>query len=257
MKKVNILSIYSLIFILALSGCQNFSWLPKEKPTETTKKTVKTDGVHKSYKKNGTLYSEISYKNGERDGLAVVYYPDGKIKQSIDFKNGEKDGLAKIYYESGILNRETSYKEGIKNGPQKKYFQDETLASSITYKDDLPGTDLKEYLKSGKEKSNYPSLIVKQIDRLKESGKYIIEVTFSKNPRRADYYFGELIDGKFFQPYSLEKLPEKNGVAYYTIKPPPGIFIMRKINVVGKLKTSRRNLLIKQKTVNLAIEVAI
>lgn len=251
----SVLLIIIPINLMLLQACQNFTWLPQgEEKTEITNNTTKKNGLVKAHHSNGRLLSEINYKNGVKDGLAKSYYKNGRIKNEILYKDGIKEGIAKLYYQEGGLNRETTYLNGIRQGVLKKFRQDGKVSSEVTYKDGMMGSDLKEFLKSGKERSSYPTLKLTSIDKIATTGEYIIKVTFSKNAKRADYYLGALQDGKFFEKELLKKLTENNGVGYYVIKPPPGMFTMQKLHFIGRLKTARGNWMVREKVFNLAIE---
>ena len=78
-------------------------------------------------------------------------------------------------------------------------------------------------------------------------------MTFSKNPRRGVYYDGELIEGEFFDENSVLRLAQKFGVGEIRIKVDDGEFVNRTFNIVGVLKTPRRNLYIVQKSYTLKV----
>ncbi len=246
--------ILGTVLILGQS-CQNFTLLPKEETATASKSnTTKKNGLVKTHRSNGKLLSEINYKNGVKHGLARSYYENGRVKNEITYKNGIKEGIAKLYYQEGGVNRETPYVNGARQGVLKKFRYNGEVSSEVTYKDGMMGNDLKEFLKSGNERSSYATLKLTAIDKIATTGEYTIKVTFSKNANRADYYLGQLEEGKYFKKELMKKLPENNGVGYYVLKPPPGMFTMQKLHFVGRLKTARGNWLIREKVFNLAIE---
>ena len=248
-------SYFQILAVLALlSSCDGFTWLPKSEETEKVSSGKTKDGLVKTYRESGVLYSEINYVNGIKHGISKSYSKSGKLQFIIPYDSGRKHGVSKLHYEDGKVRRETAYVYGVKEGLRKNYWTNGNLSSSVSYKNDLLGNDLKEYMKSGEEKPKYENLKVWSVDNLKTTGEYKINVTFDKNAKRAEYFIGELKDGKYLDELSMIRIPIYNGVGQLTYTPPPGIFVMEKLNIVGKLKTTRGNFLIREKTFNLAIE---
>lgn len=237
-----------IILVLSLQSCQKFG--NKE---ESKRNSNEKDGLVKTFRKDGSLFSEINYVNGQIHGVSKRYSKWGNFQFLDTYENGRKNGKSLQFYADGQVMRETNYMNGQINGATKSYWATGELSSSITYKEDLPANDLKEFMKSGKEKK-YETLLIQTIDELNTSGEYTLKIRFSKNAKRADYFIGQLVDGKYFAENELVKIPEKNGEGVLIYKPPPGGFIMKKLNIIGKLKTARGNILIRQKTYNLAIE---
>ncbi|MFT7032482.1 MAG: hypothetical protein ACJA2S_000982 [Cyclobacteriaceae bacterium] len=240
-----------ILFFISVLSIQSCQYLDKK--NESKSDSNKKDGSVKTFRKDGNLFSEINYVNGRMHGISKRYSKRGKLQFLDSYVDGIKNAKSLQFYPDGKVMRETSYMHGQKNGVTKAFWATGTLSSSITYREDLPANDLKEFMKSGKEKK-YETLLIQAIDELNTSGKYILKIKFSKNAKRADYYIGELVDGKYFAEYELAKIPEKNGVGMLVFKPPPGGFIMKKYNIIGKLKTARGNILIRQKIYNLAID---
>lgn len=236
------------ISVLSLQSCQYIGHKNEAKNDSNEK-----NGLVKAFRKDGGLFSEINYVNGRMHGVSKRYSKSGSLQFLDSYVDGRKNGKSLQFYPDGQAMRETNYINGQKNGTAKVFWATEELSSSITYREDLPANDLKEFMKSGKEKK-YETLLIQVIDELNTSGEFTLKITFSKNAKRADYYIGELIDGKYFAEHELAKIPEKNGVGMLIFKPPPGGFIMKKYNIIGKLKTARGNILIRQKIYNLAIE---
>ena len=211
-----------------------------------------SDGLRKTYRKDGSILSEANYKNGKLDGVSKNFYDNGNVQNLITYKNGIKDGLVQTNYKKGNLNRETTYKNGLIDGYKKIFFKNGKVSSEQHYKSDYPGL-LKEFSSSGKEKESYPELIIKPVNNIIASGEFILEVTFSENGRRAEYYEGELIDGEFFDEFDVIRLAEQDGVGLYRIKVNPGERIDNTVTLIGVLKTPRRNRYIVQKSYQLSI----
>ena len=61
------------------------------------------NGLVRKYFGNGSLKSEIPYKDGKREGIARLYYENGRVKEEGLYKEGKLVGKVKKYYENGFL----------------------------------------------------------------------------------------------------------------------------------------------------------
>ena len=97
--------------------------LKRNSPPDSVTPTVTdaSDGVHKTYYKNGHLEKEITYKNNKQDGVYRTYYEDGRLHQEKYYKDGKLDGVFKAYDDEGVLYFEISYKEGVQDGITNSY----------------------------------------------------------------------------------------------------------------------------------------
>ncbi len=157
---------------------------------------------------------------------------------------------AKQYYENGNLQMEFPYKDGKKHGLRKKYWENGQLQSQMTYVMGEPKADLVEWKKSGEKLTTYPRLIVKQIDNISKNGEYIVQAYFSSNPQKGTYYIGELEDGVI--PKYPDQMTKNGKIGEIIFRPAPGTFFMKKFNIIGKFKTGYGNILIVEKSINLA-----
>ncbi|WP_436516212.1 toxin-antitoxin system YwqK family antitoxin [Ekhidna sp. To15] len=206
----------------------------------------------KTYYDNGTLKSEIQVDTtNNRHGLSKNYYPDGTLKTEIAYNHGTKEKAIQ-YYENGNKYLEFNYKNGRKEGKRTKYWENGKVQSYLEYKKDYPRAGLVEFNKSGKQRKNYPNLIVRQYDNLKTNGEYIVEVYFDKQPARGTYYYGQLIDG--FMHVENVEIEKKNGKGRIVYRPMPGTFKMEKLKLVGKYITLYANPYITETSINLAID---
>jgi antitoxin component YwqK of YwqJK toxin-antitoxin module len=73
---------------------------------------VMKNGIQITYYKDGSVNTEISYKNGKLDGISKQYYPNGVIRRLDRYSNGEVIGISKKYYDNGTLESETKFKKG-------------------------------------------------------------------------------------------------------------------------------------------------
>ena len=214
------------------------------------------ENVVKKYYDNGKLKSSYEVNDlQQKHGLAKTYSSKGKLKQSFVYENGEKI-KATQYYKNGQPLMEIDYKNGVKDGFIRRYYDNGNLESETPYKEDYAGVGIKEYKKSGELKTYYPELVVKPIDRIKSTGKYIVEVYFDKNPGRGTYYIGELTEGKYLN-YRIDELPRSNYHGQFIITPAPHAMIMEKLSFVGVYKTPTGNKHIVQKDFNLVIDNSI
>jgi antitoxin component YwqK of YwqJK toxin-antitoxin module len=63
------------------------------------------------YHKNGQMYGQGRFKDGERDGLFTYWHENGEKKEEGIYKKGKKYGEWTYWYENG-QNRKITYKDG-------------------------------------------------------------------------------------------------------------------------------------------------
>lgn len=206
----------------------------------------------KTHYKNGKLKAEVLIdKDRQRHGLSKQYHESGELKTEIIYNHGVKEEAIQ-YYANGNKQMEFLYKDGKKHGKRNRYWTNGKLQSVLEYHEGDPKTGLIEYNEQGKKITNYPKLVVKHIDNLDNTGRYTIQVYFSKNMSRGKYYSGKLKNGVFDNTYIQLKKSNNKGIVTY--RPSPGTFVMEKINVIGRYKTPYGNPYIVQKQINVAID---
>jgi antitoxin component YwqK of YwqJK toxin-antitoxin module len=94
-----------------------------------------TDGVHKTFFKNGKLEREVTYKNNVLDGDYRTYYENGRVHQEKHYKDGKLNGVFKAYDEENVLYFENNYKDDKQDGISNKYYMNGILQYRDTYKD--------------------------------------------------------------------------------------------------------------------------
>lgn len=213
------------------------------------------DNVVRSYARDGKLKTEISMKSGLKDGICKNYYSNGKVSLEMTYEAGKRHGWAKRYYETGILYQETEYKNDKIDGIRKKYWEDGKLMSEEHFVDDFPCNSLKEYQTDGSMKMEYPTIIITPVDRLREEGSYVLNLSLSNKSKRVKYYKGKLSPSGCLTG-GLEPLLVDSGtgigqVRYYLS---PGAFQMEEVHVIAAFETSMRNTFLAQKSYNLSIE---
>ena len=242
------LSLLSLALLLMLSvGCEQAAKKPKEK------KVKKLEGMVKHYHKDGSLASEITYKDKKRHGYAKGYYTNGALQGEFNYVDGELHGINKIYHLNGKVYRETPYVQGKIEGIQKLYRKDGTLLAEIPYKAGELGIGTKEYKTDGTLKKQLPALKVEHIDNLLKKNEYIVRVTLTETNKKAKFYLGELTEGKF-KGDKLRFTPSKNGVMELIYPLPPGAFIMETVHVVAETETKMDTPYLLATKINIAAE---
>ena len=85
---------------------ENGDTLILEKPLDKFK-------MERKYYKNGQIWEEYNYKDGELDGKYTHYWENGQIGSDGNYKDGKEDGKWIWYYENGQIWKEVNYKDGI------------------------------------------------------------------------------------------------------------------------------------------------
>lgn len=62
---------------------------------------------------NGTVISEVLYKNGAREGIARFWYPSGALSTEEVYAKNTRHGLCTEWYENGSLKLQAMYEHGI------------------------------------------------------------------------------------------------------------------------------------------------
>jgi len=237
-----------LVLTIIIFSCES-------KTSDSTKTKGEKDGIVKSYSKDGTLLSEINYKNGVREGLGKSYYKNGNLQFLIPYSGGKRQGVVKKYYASGKIYQETEFVSDKKTGLQKTYEENGKLRSEAIFDDGEPCLGLKEYLLDGSQKKKYPTIVTKIEDKVKSSGEYKIYLSLDNGSEKVKFYRGELTK-KGCLSNRLVPLPYnkklKRSELRYTI--PVGTFLMEEVNVVAEVTTLAGNSYLIRKVINVAID---
>jgi antitoxin component YwqK of YwqJK toxin-antitoxin module len=205
--------------------------------TETAAKGNLRHGLTRNFDREGHLLSQVSYVNNIKDGMATNFYPiSGKVNSTLVYKNGIKEGDEIWYYESGKPYRVTPYIQGYAEGMQKYYYEDGKLKAEVPWKKGKPGTGLKEYNKDGSIITDYPQLIIRQKDYIRQANKVILTIEMSDAKADAKFYRGSLTEGKFLSDKLLE-LAKQNGISQIDYNVPPGSTISEKVIITANFKT--------------------
>lgn len=88
---------------------QEFYPSSQNKRIEGFFKNNQRDGLWKSWRQDGKLWSEGEFKNGLHHGITKVYHENGQLYYSGTFQNDQRSGIWKFYDETGKLVKEVDY----------------------------------------------------------------------------------------------------------------------------------------------------
>lgn len=214
----------------------------------------KKDGITKSYRKNGSLFSEITMKEGKRNGISRNFFANGKVSVEAYYKDDKKDGIFKQFYEDGTLMKEIEYKEDQVNGFSKKFRDDGRPAWQAKFSMDSPCNGLVEYYLNGTKKTEYPSIVIEATDRLKDLGEFTLNIRLSDGTTTVSFYEGQLTASGCLDIAKARKIySPKMGTAILDYHLVPGGFVMEEIHIIAVVKTAQSNSYITTRSYNLAI----
>jgi antitoxin component YwqK of YwqJK toxin-antitoxin module len=224
----------------------------KKKKTRKEDQLVK-DGISRAYYPDGKLRAEIPMKGGRRNGLAIEYYNDGKKHLEINYADGKHEGLTTRYWENGNLYEQTNYSKGEMHGIRKRYRKDGKLASESRFNSGAPCLGLQEFLQDGSAKKKYPTIVIEPVDMLLKEQRYALRLSMSDKSGNVTFYEGDLDGGCIGY---LEEIPKttKKGVSELSYYLPEGMFVMKTLNIIARVKTAQGNFFVTQRKYNLAIE---
>lgn len=233
-----------LFLVIILFGCTN----TKEIQVPTVK-----DGIITEYREDGRLYKELAYKSDKLHGLSKIYHPNGKLYLETEYANDKRHGLTKQYFKTGILYSETHYDSGKISGVLRKYHKDGKLKAESRYKAGLECAGLKEYILNGDPRPHYPSIVITQENKVLSQGAYYLHLSLTERAKKVTFYKGKLKDGCLSD--DLEKIyPDEKGKSKYTYRLGRGQFVMETISIVARIETITGNILVTEKSLNVAIE---
>lgn len=222
---------------------------PKKEAPENAVK----NGIITVLRDDGRLHKELSYKDGKLHGLSKIYHPNGKLYLETEWANDKRHGLTKQYFQSGILYSETYYDSGKITGTLKRYHKDGKLRAEMRYKDGEECAGLKEYILSGEPRPHYPEIIIKPENKILSEGYYYLRLSLSERVHKVTYYKGHLKDDCLHKDLETIYADGKHkGMYAYALS--PGQFVMETINFVAKVETITGNVLVIQKSMNVAVE---
>lgn len=210
-------------------------------------------GWTRNFDQSGRLISEVFYVDNVREGPARNYYAkSGKVNSTLQYKNGIKEGDEIWYYESGQPYRISPFVNGQIEGIQRLYFENGELMAEVPYKAGMPGTGLKEYKADGTLITDYPKLVIRREDHLRQANKVLLMISLSGTAKEARFYKGPLKEGKYLHK-ELLLLASPSGIAQIDYNIPPGAAVNQLVVIAVNVKTRYGNPLVMSKTFNLQV----
>ena len=75
------------------------------------------EGKERVYTREGLMYMEKNYKNGQLDGWFREFYDNGNPKSEKWFVKGNEEGVVTYWFPEGTLFQKCFYRNGLKHGP--------------------------------------------------------------------------------------------------------------------------------------------
>jgi antitoxin component YwqK of YwqJK toxin-antitoxin module len=210
------------------------------------------NGMVKTYREDGSIYTEANYINGSLDGICKTYHPNGKVFRVENYSNNILQGRVLQYYQSGILYSETNYDSGKTEGVVKRYHKDGKLKAEAPFKNGCECLGLKEYVLNGDPRPHYPEIVIETDDKVVESGAYYIRLSLTERVKKAEFYYGELKEGCLHDGLiPIRPTGKDTGeIGYKLVK---GQTLTEQINIVAKIETIAGNILVKQELLKVSI----
>ena len=210
--------------------------------------------VKRKHFPNGNIQAEVFYENDTVRSLSRSYWKSGGLKMEITFQNGLRTH-ALSYHENGKLYRETTFVNDTIHGIRKIYYSNGILSAQVPYKRGMVCVGLKEYLLDGQPKEKYPTLQIREVNRMLTENKVTLIVSIEGEYRSVEFYRGVLNVEKCLDLTKAIKIkPQKKGELHIDFPLPPGTFRMEEVNIIAKVTTSKGSPLLLSKSYHLAVE---
>ena len=89
--------------------------------------------IKRSYFPNGNIEYEAEYLNGKLDGLSRVWHKDGTLFSESEYSNGQPHGVWKKYFPNNNIMYEASYEFGNKHGNEKWFYETGRIKSEQNF----------------------------------------------------------------------------------------------------------------------------
>ncbi|NME71960.1 hypothetical protein [Flammeovirga aprica] len=131
------------------------------------------------------------------------------------------------------------------------------MKSEAHYSNGKPTTNLKEYYKSGKPKTKYPTIQVKENDDTALYDKVVLEITLSEKRKNVKFYIAEDPDVTVktidLEKYNLRPILMRNRRGIVNIHVPKGHGIMKRVPIIAEYNTIGGRKKIATRVYNLAV----
>ncbi|MBN2697551.1 MAG: hypothetical protein JXR52_01890 [Bacteroidales bacterium] len=242
--KYRILILSALMAGFLFGGCN-------QGPEKKDEKEAKSKYIRK-YRDDGTLLSITSVnQDSYAHGLKVNYYEDGKnVHSKVTYNNGRKEGPAIWYYKNGQVFEHTGFKENMREGLTRKYYKSGVLMAEYTYEADQIMPGLKEYTEQGELITDYPEIRIREINRLRQENKIILEISASNKSSRTKYFQLVKINERQSERSYLDA---KDGVCRMEFYVHPGNVLNRTVEFFAEIPTDLGNSLVVSKSYNINV----
>lgn len=242
---------HNLLWIFLIMCAGSFALLPSSAEEAEMERIVKeAEAENRDYRlkhgridskdSNGNLKSSVNFVNGKKQGIAYLYYPDGKVQLEMPYESNLRHGTSKKYYVTGELYASTPFDRGMIEGERKTFYESGKLLASTPYHNSWAGTGLKEYLSNGEERILKLGMQVQ-----KEGNLWLFQ---AEEPcRKAKYYLGRLVDGRYLDKEAMVPLKETNGTGILDLKKIGGEEKVSGLEVVCRCITTQNSVLILSK----------
>jgi hypothetical protein len=218
--------------------------------TEISARGQLRHGPTRNYDMKGRLLSEVNYVDNIMEGTATNYYvKTGKINSTLEYKHGIKEGNETWYYESGKVYRLSPYINGKIEGIQKLYYESGQLMAEVPYKNGFAGKGLREFKSDGSLITEYPKLIIRREDHMKDANKILILVSLSSDAKQLKFYKGSLLEGVYLHK-DLLQLASQGGSTRFDYNIPPGQQMSQKMVISVSFKTPLGNTCVISRSYN-------
>jgi hypothetical protein len=201
------------------------------------------------FSENGKLRYIVEYKDGKQEGRVREFYADGKLYMDAIYKNGHRNGLCTHYNKNGNPFSKVVFVDGKKEGIESKYSPGGKLMAEIPYHNDKVQPGLKEYIKDGKLYTDYPKLVIREINRIALDGKYYLSVSLTEKQKEMKFYAAPQSD-----PESRELLKRSGDAGILDVPVLSSGFVMKKLILEAEYKTSIGNTMRTQQFYNLVVD---
>ncbi len=242
--------IYTFLLIMIAASCDQMK-LNKNSKWSGKKEKPKNELV-KNYRKDGSLLSTVTYKNGVKNGTARNYYKNGKVQAEFNYKNGLKDGEEKVYYENGKPYTITNYTQARKDGVYKKYYKNGQLCAEVLYDDNVVMPGLKEYYRSGKLKTKTVSIQFELIDQTAFENRFVLKMHLSDGSQVAKFF--RIFEDEEGNYIGRSTITSNNGTGEMIFPLGPGKGMIDKIKIWAERTTSLKHPEVIEGTYRLSIQ---
>jgi len=68
----------------------------------------------------------------------LYFYPDGTVRSEINYRQGQLQGPTRLFFTNGKLKREIPFQEGLRNGIERSWYESGQKFTEVEYQNNLP-----------------------------------------------------------------------------------------------------------------------